>query len=258
MEKTLSINNLKVNYKIAGSGPVILVLHGWGSSSDSWVDVMEILSGRGYKVICPDFPGFGKSQPPIQPWSVTNYKEWLLRFIDFQGLDEFILLGHSFGGRIAIKFSVKYCDKVKALILCDSAGIRPELGFKSKMVSYIAHIGNVIFSPHIFTRFKDGARNIFYSFLRHKDYVKSDGIMREIIQKIINEDLLPYLSQIKIKTLLVWGKEDKLVPVKYSYIFKEQIKDSVLELLEDVGHSPHIEAPDKLSNIIVSFLTSKV
>ncbi|GAI38906.1 unnamed protein product [marine sediment metagenome] len=75
MEKTLSINNLKVNYKIAGSGPVILVLHGWGSSSDSWVDVMEILSGRGYKVICPDFPGFGKSQPPIQPWACPI--EWL-------------------------------------------------------------------------------------------------------------------------------------------------------------------------------------
>ncbi len=256
MEKSILINNLKVNYRIAGSGPVILVLHGWGSSSDSWVDVMEILSGKGYKVICPDFPGFGKSRTPDSVWSVDDYMNWFNGFVHSQNLKNFYLLGHSFGGRIAIKFSINYPDMVKNLILCDSAGIKPKLGFKDTMIAYAAHIGNVIFSPHILERFKDGARNIFYSFLRHKDYVKADGVMKEIIKKIIDEDLLPRLSEIQTKTLVVWGKEDKLVPVKYSYIFKEQIKDSVLEFLEDVGHSPHVEAPDKLSDIIVSFLTS--
>ena len=254
-EKIISINNLKVNYKIAGSGPVILILHGWGGSSDSWIKVMEMLAGEGYKVICPDFPGFGKSHPPVQPWDVANYKKWLLEFIQSQGLDEFILLGHSFGGRVAIKFSVKYPERIKSLILCDSAGLKSKPGLKNRIISHMAYIGNMIFSPHFLIRFKNGARNIFYSFLRNKDYVKADGVMKESIKKVIDEDLFPYLSQIKIKTLIVWGEKDKMLPVKQSHILKEQIKDSVLELLPDVGHSPHLEVPGKLFKIIISFLT---
>jgi len=254
-EKIISINNLEVNYKIAGSGPVILILHGWGGSSDSWIKVIEMLADKGYKVICPDFPGFGKSHTPIDAWDVTDYKEWLLEFIRLRGLDEFILLGHSFGGRVAIKLSVKYPERVKALILCDSAGLKSKPGFKNKIISYMAYIGNIIFSPHVLIRFKNGARNIFYGFLRNKDYVKADGVMKESIKKVIDEDLFSYLSQIKIKTLIVWGERDKIVPVKQSHILKEQIKDSVLELLPGVGHSPHLEVPGKLFKIIVSFLT---
>jgi len=254
-EKMISINNLEVNYKIAGSGPVILILHGWGGSSDSWIKVIEMLADKGYRVVCPDFPGFGKSHAPVKPWDVTNYKEWLLGFVQSQGLDEFILLGHSFGGRVAIKFSVKYPERVKTLILCDSAGLKSKPGFKNRIISHMAYIGNIVFSPRLLTRFKNGARNIFYSFLRNKDYVKANGVMKESIKKVIDEDLFPYLSQIKIKTLIVWGERDKMVPVKQSYILKEQIKGSVLELLPDVGHSPHLEVPGKLFKIIVSFLT---
>lgn len=251
----ISINNLEVNYKIAGSGPVILILHGWGGSSDSWIKVMEMLVNKGYKVICPDFPGFGKSHVLIEPWDVTDYKEWLLEFIRLQGLDKFVLLGHSFGGRVAIKFSVEYSEKVKALILCDSAGLKSKPGFKNRIISHMAYIGNIVFSPHFLLRFKNGARNIFYSFLRNKDYVKANGVMKESIKKVIDEDLFPYLSKINIKTLIVWGERDKMVPVKQSHILKEQIKDSVLKLLPDVGHSPHLEVPGKLFKIIVSFLT---
>ena len=254
-EKAVLINNLEVNFKIAGSGPVILILHGWGGSSDSWLDVMEILK-EGYKVICPDFPGFGKSKTPKDVWAVNNYMSWLNEFIKSQELESFSLLAHSFGGRIAIKFIVNHPQKIKSLILCDSAGIRPRMDFKNKMVSYLAHIGNMIFSPKILARFKDGARNIFYSFIRHKDYVKADGVMRETIKKIIQEDLSSYLSQIGVKTLIVWGQEDKMVPVNQSRVFKKQIEDSVLKLLPGVGHSPHLEAPAELSNLIISFLES--
>jgi len=254
-EKIISIKNLEVNYKIAGSGPVILILHGWGGSSDSWIKVMEMLTNKGYKAICPDFPGFGKSYAPKNVWAVSDYISWLNEFIKSQSLESFSLLAHSFGGRIAIKFSVNYPQKIKSLILCNSAGIRPKLNFKNKMVSFVASIGNMIFSPKFLARLKDKARNIFYNFIPHKDYVKADGVMREIIKKIIEEDLSSYLSQIRVKTLIIWGQEDKMVPVNQSFVFKKQIEDSVLEILPDVGHSPHLEVPAKLSNLIVSFLT---
>ena len=254
VDKEVYINGLKVNYKIAGSGQPILILHGWGGSSNSWVHVQEILSRQGYRVIVPDLPGFGQSKTPLQPWDVTDYNRWVAEFIDSQNLDEFFLISHSFGGRVAIKFAIQYPEKIKSLILCSSAGIKPKPGFKTIIIFWLARIGNAIFTSKILARFKDGARNLFYVFLRHKDYVKANGTMRETIKKVLDEDLLNDLSKIKVKTLLIWGGKDKLVPLKYAQIFEEKIENSKLEVLPKIGHSPHLEVPGKLSEIILKFI----
>ena len=261
-ERQILINNLKINYKIAGEGPAILILHGWGGSSDSWIRVQGVLVEKGYKVIAPDFPGFGKSITPPEPWSVRDYVDWLNNFIknlkkSCDGLAEpFFLLGHSFGGRVAIKFAIQYPEKVKALILCDSAGLKPKPGFKTRMIYWTAKIGSAVFSPKPLTRLKDSARNLFYIFLRNKDYVKANGTMKETIKKVLEEDLLEDLPKIKAKTLIIWGGADRMVPVKYAHIFKEKINNSELEILPKIGHSPHLEVPDKLSQIIINFLNN--
>jgi pimeloyl-ACP methyl ester carboxylesterase len=255
-EERILINNLTVNYKIAGEGPAFLVLHGWGGSSDSWFEVEEILAKKNYRVIALDLPGFGKSAPPTQPWSVQNYSDFIFEFVQRLNLESFFLLGHSFGGRIAIKFSGQHPEKLKSLIFCDAAGIKFEPGIKTKTILAAAKIGNTIFSSRLFSIMKEWARNIFYFLLRNKDYVKANGVMRETIKKALNEDLLPDLPKIKVKTLIVWGKEDKLLPVQCAYVFKEKIAGSQLEIMPKVGHSPHLEAPEKLAQIIVSFLKS--
>lgn len=256
-EKTILINNLKVNYKIAGGGPAVLVLHGWNGSSGSWINVSKILSEEGFKVICPDFPGFGKSKTPLKPWNVSDYTNWLLDFINFLNLEKFFIVAHSFGGRVAIKFTIQCSEKVKSLILCDSAGIKPKMELKTKIIFWSAKIGNAVFTSKPLVRFKDGIQNLFYLFLRHKDYVKAEGTMKETIKLVIQEDLLPLLSQIKTKTLIIWGGKDKLVPVKYAHIFKKNIENSELKILPKLGHSPNLEAPEKLSKVILSFLKIK-
>lgn len=252
-EKEILIDNLKVNYKIAGSGPAILILHGWGGSSDSWIKIINILE-KEFLVVCPDFPGFGKSQPPLFSWNLDDFVSWLKKFIENINLKNFFLLGHSFGGRVAIKFSIYYPEKIKKLILISSAGIRTEKDFKTKIIFFLSKIGNSIFSPMPLNRFKDGARNFFYLFLRNKDYPKAKGIMKETMKKIIEEDLLPLLSQIKTKTILIWGEKDKIIPLKYAKIFKEEIKNSQLILMPKIGHSPHLENSEKLSEIILKTL----
>jgi len=253
-EEKILINGLKINYKIAGQGPAILILHGWGGSSDSWIQVQEILAREGFKVICPDFPGFGKSKTPFEPWGVKEYGNFVLNLTKILELQNFFLLGHSFGGRVAIKFSVLYPEKIKSLILCDSAGIKQKWGIGEKLIFQISKIGNAIFTPTPLRRFKDKAKNLFYIFLRHRDYAKADGTMRETIKKVLTEDLLKDLPQIKIRTLIIWGESDKLVPVKYAHIFKEKIESSKLEILPKIGHSPHLEVPEKLAKIIIQFL----
>ena len=257
-EKTLLINSLKVNYKIAGSGPAILILHGWGSSSSSWAEVLGKIAAQGFKVICPDLPGFGKSEAPLEAWTVSDYKKWLVEFIKSQNMDWFFLLGHSFGGRVAIKFSVDFPERIESLILCSSAGIKRELDLKQKIIYQSAKIGNAIFSPKIFLKFKDKLKNLFYIFLRNSDYGKVKGIMRKTIKKVLAEDLLPYLQNIKVRTLIIWGEKDSQVPLKDAHIFNEKIKNSKLEVLPNVGHSPHLEASERLVNIILRFIREQL
>lgn len=252
--KKFLINNLRTNYKIAGLGPVILILHGWGGSSDSWEKIQEILAEKGYKVICPDLPGFGKSQPPKNPWSVSDYVKWTVDFVQAQGLEKFFLLGHSFGGRVAIKIAAHHPEKVDKLILCASGGIKHEPGLKTKIIFLMAKVGNTIFGQRVLARFKDKAQNLFYVFLRNKDYVKAKGVMRETIKNVLAEDLSSYLPRIGTKTLIIWGKKDKILPVEDAYLFNKNIEGSGLEILPEARHSPHLENPEKLSNIIISFI----
>jgi len=254
-EKKILIKGIESSFKIEGEGKPLLILHGWGAGSGSWTEVIKRLSDKGYKVICPDFPGFGKSQTPPKAWSVSDYLNWLSDFTNHLNLDKFYLIGHSFGGRIAIKFAGKYPERLEKLILCSPAGIKMKFGLKTSLISLIAEFGKVAFSFKFLRIFKDTARGIFYVFLRSKDYVKAKGVMRETVKKVIEEDLSSYLSEINSNTLIIWGRKDKMVPVEYADAFKKSIKDSKLEILNGVGHSPHLEAPEKLSEIIIKFLS---
>ncbi len=253
-ENQIIIDGLRINYKIAGSGPVVLILHGWGGSSDSWEEIQKILSQSGYKTVCPDLPGFGKSSLPNREWGIDDYSNHILKFTNTLGLNHFFLLAHSFGGRVAIGFVVQHPDKVKKLILCDSAGIKPKPGLKTKLIFCLAKIGNALFTPRYLARFKNKAQNLFYNILRIKDYSKARGVMRGTIKKILDRDLISDLSQIKVKTLIVWGSADKMVPLKYAFIFKKKIKNSVISIMPKIGHSPHLENPEELSRIILKFI----
>ncbi|MDD5145290.1 MAG: alpha/beta hydrolase [Candidatus Pacebacteria bacterium] len=273
-EKKISVNSLTINYKITEEEdpllsfagikfypekvPIkgtILILHGWGGSSDSWIEVQKNLIKNGYKTIVPDLPGFGKSVTPLKAWGIDDYTDFVSKFAEKINLTgPFFLLGHSFGGRIAIRFVLKHPEKIKGLILCDSAGIKPKMGIKTMLIYWTAKLGNALLTPKHFSRFRDSARNFFYAVIRHRDYEKADGVMKETIIKVLNEDLFADLSKIKTKTLLVWGKNDKMVPVKYANVFKINIENSELEILPKIGHSPHLEVPDKLSEILLKFL----
>ncbi|MDD5145122.1 MAG: alpha/beta hydrolase [Candidatus Pacebacteria bacterium] len=253
-EEKVNIDGLDVNYKIAGrEGPAVLILHGWGGSSDSWLNVQKELASSGYKVINPDLPGFGKSSPPLEAWSINDYSDLVFKFSDALGLTKFFLLGHSFGGRISIRFSKLHSERIEKLILCGSAGIKGRRDIKSLMIYSAARIGNAIFTPKLFLRFKEGVRSFFYSFIRNRDYVKARGIMRETMIRVLEEDLLPDLDFIHLKTLLVWGEKDKMVPLRFAEVFKEKIGGSELRVLPKVGHSPHLECPQELTSIIKDF-----
>jgi pimeloyl-ACP methyl ester carboxylesterase len=257
IEKKILIEDLKVNYKIAGEGFPFLILHGWGGSSSSWVEVQKRLSNKGYKVVSLDLPGFGKTSSPLVPWEIRDYSNFILNFIEKLKLGKIILLGHSFGGRISIKFASLYPEKLEKLFLFASAGIKHPWNFRKRIIYIFAGIGNFLLSPKFLRRVKDLARNIFYILIRQRDYRKAKGAMRETFKKVVDEDLASDLSKISTKTLIVWGEKDNAVPLKDAYFIKEKIPTSVLEIIPKVGHTANLEAPEKLSEIILKFLEKK-
>ncbi len=254
IEKKILIDNLEVNYKIEGKEFPFLILHGWGGSSDSWLEVQKILHKKGFMVITLDLPGFGKTPSSVIPWEIKDYTDFLLKFIDNLGFKQIILLGHSFGGRISIRFASLYPERLKYLILCASAGVKLPYTFSQLIIYYLSRIGNFLLSPKFLRRFKDWIRNIFYMIIRQRDYRKVKGSMKETFKKIVADDLTADLQKIKTKTLILWGENDKSVPIKAAYIIKEKVLDSVLEIIPRASHVPHLEFPEKLSEIILKYL----
>ena len=253
-EKTILIKEKKTKLKVSGDGQPVLILHGWGSSSSSWEKVQEILAGNKYKVFCPDLPGFGRTDPPKEAWGVSDYVDWVLEFTKNQDMDNFILIGHSFGGRISIKFANYYPKKVKSLVLCDSAGLKISPSLGRRMVLIFVGFFKLMLGITLFSKIKEEMKDLFLFAISSTDYAKASKVMRETMKRILAENLFIYLKGIKTRTLIVWGKKDKLVPVEHAYVFKEEIQDSQLEIIPNVGHSPHLKVPEKFSDIILDFL----
>src|SRR3989344_4726315 len=124
----------------------VLILHGWGSSSKSFEEISRLLREKGHQVFAPDLPGFGSERTQDKPWPLDDYVNFVLNFAQAQDLNKFILLGHSFGGRIGIKFAVRYPEKLSGLILYAAAGIKPRRTFWQWVLYIFAKIGGFIFS----------------------------------------------------------------------------------------------------------------
>jgi pimeloyl-ACP methyl ester carboxylesterase len=247
-EKFLQVNDLKIFTRIAGQGNPFLILHGWGRGLVSWVDIQDELS-KYFKVITVDLPGFGKSDMPPKAWNMDNYVQFILEFIKKIEINNFYLLGHSFGGSLAIKLSVQSPDNIKKLILVDSAGRRPKKSFSKKILTSIIPIFK-IFS------FLPGSKTLrkgFYKLiLKSTDYINASGIMKEVFKNVVAEDLSNTWTKIEAPTLILWGEKDKLTPVQDAYLMKKEIKNSELKIL-NCGHRPHHEKPDLLVKAILDF-----
>lgn len=253
-EKEVVINGINVNYKIAGQGVPFLILHGWGRGSDSWTEIQEKLAQAGFQVFVPDLPGFGKTPPPPAVWGIKEYAEFVLKFAEALKLNNFVLLGHSFGGQIAVQFAFQHPEKLKGIILCSAAVIRRKPKVKGRVLYFIAKIGTLFFSVWPLSIVQNTARKILYRLLGNNDYQYSQGIMKHIREKVIGEDVASVLQNIQVPTLIIWGDQDALTLIQDAYILKEKIPNSVLEVIPGVGHRPYNEAPERFFEIVLGFL----
>ncbi len=249
-EEKILINGLEINYKIIGEGRPFLIFHGWNSNSNRWLAVAEILAKKGLQIIIPDLPGFGKSSTPPLDWDPEEYLNFAKQFIDRLNLENFYLLGHSFGGSVAIKYSIDFPDKVQKLFLISAACFRKRT--PGKFVLYIFSKFCHIFS---FLPFYENIRKGFYKYIvRRSDYPYSKGAMKKIYLKIIKRDLSDILPAVATPTVIIWGEKDKITPLNEGVEINRKIKNSKIQIIEGVNHSPNLIVPEKLAQTIGKFL----
>jgi pimeloyl-ACP methyl ester carboxylesterase len=259
-EYKILINNFLVNHKIFGAsfdkalaGVPILVLHGWGVGSESWVGVAELMAKEGYRVIVPDMPGFGKSAVPEKPWTVDDYVEWVKDFADKLEMDGFILIGHSFGGQVAAKFCAICPKKVDKLVLCAAAVVRkPRLGSRQLVAKYLAKT-KIIFQNIPFGIYPV-LRKIVYRIAGTRDYAQLQGVMAQTFLNVVGESVIESAKRIKTLTLIVWGDKDRETPTEDAREINNAIAGSRLEIIPDAGHKLHRTHAQILAEKIINFL----
>lgn len=248
----IKTQSLSIYYQKLGQGADLIMLHGWGNDVSSFWNVAQNLKSN-FTVHLIDLPGFGRSDIPTKAFTIDDYADVISEYITKQELSKPALLGHSVGGRIAIKLVTKNPNLVGKLILEDSAGIRSKRNIKKYIFLVAAKVFNFIV-PNIFN-LKEILRQKFYSKLEF-DYINT-GALRETFKNIISEDLSNLLPKVKNETLLIWGELDKTeeASLKNGRMMYRSIPRSKLEIFDGCGHFPHLENPARFIYFIKDFLS---
>jgi len=248
----VEVNGQKVHFKVSGQGRDMVLLHGWGANL-SLMNPLHRHFQRYFRTFSVDLPGFGLSDQPPQRWGVADYASTVKGFLHSQGIENPILLGHSFGGKVSIFLAAQQLE-IHKLILVDSSGIVPKRDAKYyfKIYSYktARRIMELPGLKPLFRQRLEELKNRSGS----EDYRNARGVMRETLVKVINEDLTGILPQIKVPTLLVWGADDTATPVADGRLMEQLIPDARLIVLYNAGHYSYLDRLPDFLHITGQFL----
>jgi len=239
----------------------LLCLHGWGGSQESFDELRRALKGTDIVVLAPDFPGFGEAPEPRHPWTNEDYVTWVAKYIHEHIKGPYALLGHSHGGRIAIKLSSTLptghlprrqagCPLPTHLFLCAPAGIRHPRHIKRIIGLTLAKTGKFFLSIPGFKYLQPLGKKILYKLVRVHDYEKASPVMRQTLINIAREDLRPLLSKVTIPTDIFWGRDDRMTPYIDAQIIHKGIKDSILHTFPGIRHRVHRDKAKEIAEVI--------
>jgi len=243
--------NTKLFFTKEGNGNVVLFLHGWGCNGNIFCSIYPKL--KNYTTVKVDLWGFGKTELPTEfldkGMGVVDYADKIAEFIKQENLINLTVIGHSFGGRIAVVLSAKYPELVSKLVLVSSAGL--------KRFSLKKHL-KVLHYKHLKKRavYSEKARQKL-KLKGSTDYKACNPQLKPTFLRVINEPLDKFASQIRCSTLLIWGKKDKDTPLWIAHRYKKLIKNSGLVIMKNCGHFCFLENPNLFLAILKSFLESK-
>jgi pimeloyl-ACP methyl ester carboxylesterase len=206
-----------------------------------------------FTLIAPDFPGFGSTPPPSTAWSVNDYAVWVVHVLDSLNISQAHVIGHSHGGRVAIKLASEWPERVAKLVLADSAGIRPKHTLKYwvqvrtfKTLRWLSRVAIVPPPLRAWTSSRVEQRG-------SPDYQQAAGTVRASLVRVVNEDLRDLLPHIQAPTLLVWGENDEDTPLADGQLMEKLIPDAGLVVLKEAGHYAYLEQSAYFCRIVETF-----
>ena len=238
----LNINETNINYVQYGKGKDILLLHGWGQNIEMMKPLGDLFSDH-YRITIIDFPGFGLSDEPNFSWDVGDYALMLKELIKELKIKKPIIMGHSFGGRVAIRYAAD--NPVKKLVLFGSPCVRSD----KKIPLNVRVLKSMKKLP--------GMNNIAEHMKKHigsRDYKAASKTMREVLVNTVNEDLSEYAKKIKVPSLLIWGENDLEAPVEDAKKLENLLDDVGLIVLPHAGHYAYLDHLHQVNNILHEFL----
>ena len=254
------LNGISVNYYDRGSrnDNGVLFLHGWGTDFSSFRTFLDRISepGNGYRVCAPDLPGFGQSEEPSCAWGVDDYANFALDFLAERGIKSAVLIGHSFGGSVAVKLAARKNLPLEILkmILVDSAGIRRKKTAGQTTRALLYKTAKRVISIGPVQKKFPGLLEKWRKKMGSEDYRNASPRMRECLVKALSEDLTPCLPLISCPTLLIWGENDAATPLEHAKIMEKLIPGAGLVVLKNAGHYSFLDQSYTFGKVLDSFL----
>jgi len=253
-------------------GAPLLWIHGLGGWLRNWALNMPYLTGQGYRCIAVDLPGFGNSDKPDAPYDKRYFRKRLSELLDVLGVDKATMIGNSMGGMISLDFAQRQPERVDRLVLVDAAGVVSIRTVAVRVALQVASAG--VRSRFSVRRMMRSMRNVLaeqanphmlaelqlhfsaYEGFTRREHLRRQRALTRALWHIIRTDLRPWLPVITAPTLVVHGKQDKLVPFEAASIMTREIPNAQLAAFEGVGHVPQMEVPDKFNARLAEFLSA--
>jgi pimeloyl-ACP methyl ester carboxylesterase len=272
--KYLELHGDRVAYQDAGSGDeALLLIHGMAGSSETWRAVIPQLSKK-YRVVAPDLLGHGLSAKPRSDYSLGAFAVLLRDLLDELGVSRATVIGQSLGGGVAMQFAYQHPDYCQRLVLISSGGLGPDVGWTLRLLSApgaelilpviapppVVNAGNKLRSWFSSSGIQSprGAEmwSAYSSLADSKTRQAFLKTLRSVVdyrgQSVSALNRLHLTSD--LPTLVIWGDQDRIIPIEHGYAVRDARPGCRLEVLADVGHFPHVERPTEVAELIDDFI----
>jgi pimeloyl-ACP methyl ester carboxylesterase len=267
--KRVNLAGINVHYTQAGEGPVVLLVHGLGTSSVTWGHNIEPLAAAGYTVLAPDLPGHGDSDKPRSlSYSPETGARLIHDFLNALGVDRVSLVGNSAGGLISGLFALDHPLRVERLVLVASGGLGRDVSWALRILS-VPVLGELIYQPMLLRMLGAGNR-LFYrppafpeGFLPGPE--RLDPESRRATIKAVRSGITLFgqkkrcriidrLAGLAMPIMTVWGTEDRYIPVSHAHLIGRALPRSEVRTITECGHWPHMERADEFNALLIRFL----
>ena len=243
----IKVNNINTYYQIQGDKPqVVILLHGWGQNSEMMIHIENHLAAF-FTVYNLDIVGFGQSSMMDKTYEMDDYVSWLKAFADTLKINNPIIIGHSFGCHLALRFASKY--PVYKMVLTGAAGLKPKRGLDYYFKVYTYKLGRQLFKLPIINKYQKQFMNNRGS----SDYQNASGYLKSSFVRVVNSYVDDLLDSINCPVLLVYGSDDQDTPLWMGQHLEKKIKDAGLVVFENQGHYAYYIQSQRFNIVLDAF-----